>query len=191
MTSGRGTRAGDPRDPRAAADQPRQQAPGALRVAALLPRRRGSLLRLQPRASRRPAQLVLDLGEDVVRLRQRQGGTDGRVCGPPQALPPSKIGAAANPPLSSATAQINRGLSCIRGRYGSPAAARGHELNYGWYDNDRHLRPRADAGLQRHGTPGAVGGGVVYNINVNVPPSVNKRQVGHEIVECIREFERG
>ena len=44
-------------------------------------------------------------------------------------------------------------------------------------------------GETRHATQ-RVGGGV-YNINVNVPPSVNKPQAGREIVQCIREFERG
>src|SRR5262249_53207947 len=34
-------------------------------------------------------------------------------------------------------------------------------------------------------------GAVVYNIDAKVPPSVNKRQVGREIVEYIREFEQG
>ncbi|MBO0813629.1 MAG: hypothetical protein J2P30_00520 [Actinobacteria bacterium] len=43
--------------------------------------------------------------------------------GIPQALPASKMGAAANPPRSSAGAQINWGLGYIRSTYGSPGAA--------------------------------------------------------------------
>jgi hypothetical protein len=53
--------------------------------------------------------------------------------GIPQALPPGKMGAAANPPLSSAAAQINWGLGYIRSVYGSPAAAEAHELAVHWY----------------------------------------------------------
>lgn len=43
--------------------------------------------------------------------------------GIPQALPASKMGAAANPPTSSASAQIKWGLSYIQSRYGSPSKA--------------------------------------------------------------------
>lgn len=43
--------------------------------------------------------------------------------GIPQALPASKMGAAANPPTSSASAQIKWGLSYIKSRYGSPTKA--------------------------------------------------------------------
>jgi hypothetical protein len=55
--------------------------------------------------------------------------------GIPQALPPSKMGAAANPPQSSYIAQINWGLGYIKNRpgYGSPAAAWAHEVAHGWY----------------------------------------------------------
>jgi cell wall-associated NlpC family hydrolase len=53
--------------------------------------------------------------------------------GIPQALPASKMGAAANPPTSSAAAQINWGEGYVKGRYGSPQAAWSHELSYGWY----------------------------------------------------------
>jgi len=55
--------------------------------------------------------------------------------GIPQALPASKMGAAANPPISSAAAQINWGLGYIRGRYGSPAGAYGAWLSRSphWY----------------------------------------------------------
>ena len=43
--------------------------------------------------------------------------------GIPQALPAAKMGAAANPPTSSASAQIAWGLSYIKSRYGSPSKA--------------------------------------------------------------------
>jgi hypothetical protein len=55
--------------------------------------------------------------------------------GIPQALPASKMGAAANPPTSSYAAQINWGLGYIKTRpgYGSPAAAWAHEQAFNWY----------------------------------------------------------
>ena len=55
--------------------------------------------------------------------------------GIPQALPASKMGAAANPPTSSAAAQINWGLPYIQAVYGSPAGALQHENQYHWYAN--------------------------------------------------------
>lgn len=39
----------------------------------------------------------------------------------------------ANPPVSSATAQIAWGLQYIKDRYGSPSAAWAHEQSAGWY----------------------------------------------------------
>jgi hypothetical protein len=53
--------------------------------------------------------------------------------GIPQALPASKMGAAANPPVSSASAQILWGLSYIKDTYGTPEAAWSHEEAQGWY----------------------------------------------------------
>jgi len=55
--------------------------------------------------------------------------------GIPQALPPSKMGAAANPPQSNPTAQIRWQIGYIKGRpgYGDPIGAWGHEVTHGWY----------------------------------------------------------
>lgn len=53
--------------------------------------------------------------------------------GIPQALPASKMGVLANPPISSASAQILWGLSYIKSRYGSPEGAWAHETSIGWY----------------------------------------------------------
>jgi hypothetical protein len=53
--------------------------------------------------------------------------------GIPQALPSSKMGAAANPPLSSMAAQVNWGLGYIAQQYGDPQAAEAHELADHWY----------------------------------------------------------
>ena len=53
--------------------------------------------------------------------------------GIPQALPPNKMGALANPPASSAGAQISWGLKYIKQRYGNPSNAEAHERSQGWY----------------------------------------------------------
>lgn len=57
--------------------------------------------------------------------------------GIPQALPPGKMGAAANPPQSNPTAQINWMVGYIKGRYGDPINAWAQYYNHpggvGWY----------------------------------------------------------
>jgi hypothetical protein len=53
--------------------------------------------------------------------------------GIPQALPPSKMGAAANPPQSNPAAQISWMIGYIKGRYGTPEGAEAHEQSAGWY----------------------------------------------------------
>ena len=53
--------------------------------------------------------------------------------GIPQALPANKMGALANPPTSSAGAQITWGLKYIKQRYGNPNNAEAHERSQGWY----------------------------------------------------------
>lgn len=74
------------------------------------------------------------------KLWTRESGWNSKARNPssgaygiPQALPASKMGTAANPPTSSASAQIKWGLAYIRGRYGSPTAAWAHEQSAGWY----------------------------------------------------------
>jgi hypothetical protein len=61
-----------------------------------------------------------------------QNPTSGAY-GIPQSLPASKMGALANPPTSSAAAQIKWGLGYIAQRYGTPSAAWQHEEANGWY----------------------------------------------------------
>jgi hypothetical protein len=53
--------------------------------------------------------------------------------GIPQALPGSKMGPLANPPVNSATVQIAWGLRYIKERYGNPVAAKAFHLEHGWY----------------------------------------------------------
>lgn len=53
--------------------------------------------------------------------------------GIPQSLPASKMGALANPPVSSAGAQIAWGLKYIKTTYQNPNNAEAHERSQGWY----------------------------------------------------------
>lgn len=58
---------------------------------------------------------------------------NGGAYGIPQALPASKMGAAANPPTSSMSAQVDWGLGYIHDRWGSPQAADANENSAHWY----------------------------------------------------------
>lgn len=118
--------------------------------------------------------------------------------GIPQALPPGKMGAAANPPQSSAAAQINWGLGYIRSVYGSPANAEAHELAHHWYGYGGYI-PRGgmgivgDRGIERvrldasgGATVTPIAGGTSRNVNVNVftneiNPRYHAAQLGFEL----------
>lgn len=73
------------------------------------------------------------------RLWTQESGWDNKAHNPsgaygiPQALPSNKMGALANPPTSSASAQIAWGLKYIKQTYGDPIHAEQHELSQGWY----------------------------------------------------------
>ncbi len=121
--------------------------------------------------------------------------------GIPQALPPGKMGAAANPPLSSAAAQINWGLGYIKGRYGSPAAAEAHERAFNWYGKGLQggiftqptLIGVGERGPERVdiSPAGSRGGGItINNLTITLPPGSDKEQ-GRRIVSYIRSFEQG
>lgn len=76
----------------------------------------------------------------LVALWDRESGWSATATNPqsgaygiPQALPPSKMPAAALPPESSAPSQITWGLSYIAGTYGTPCGAWQHETDDGWY----------------------------------------------------------
>ena len=141
-----------------------------------------------------PAQMA-----PLVQLWNRESGwrwnarnpTSGAY-GIPQALPASKMAAAGPDWLTNPATQIRWGLSYIKGRYGTPAGAWAHELQFGWYDRGGWLPPGLSLALNNTGAPERVGGGPgnTYNITVNVPPSANKADVGRQVVETIREYER-
>jgi hypothetical protein len=123
--------------------------------------------------------------------------------GIPQALPESKLpfaGQAAGG--SHAGPQLSWMFNYIAGRYVTPAAAWAHELSAHWYGSglsggvfrsptligvgDRPER----VDITPLASPRGRGGGNTYNINVNVPPSANKADIGRQVVEVIREYER-
>ena len=109
----------------------------------------GSGTASSPTAAQRYAQTRLashgwsiDQMQPLVSLWNRESGWNRLARNPtsgaygiPQALPPSKMGPDANPPKSSAIAQIDWGLNYIKGRYGSPSAAWAHEVSHGWYEH--------------------------------------------------------
>jgi hypothetical protein len=73
--------------------------------------------------------------------------------GIPQALPPGKMGAAANPPRSNPAAQISWMIGYIRGRYGDPAGAAAHERAFNWYDQGGLLMPGLTLAMNGTGQP--------------------------------------
>ena len=80
----------------------------------------------------------------------------------------------------SPAAQIAWMISYIQGRYGTPAAALAHEVNYGWYDQGGFLQPGLTMALNTTGRPEAVGGtggGVI--VNVQVGPSTRQPRPDH------------
>jgi deoxyinosine 3'endonuclease (endonuclease V) len=79
----------------------------------------------------------------------------------PQALPPSKMGAAANPPQSNPTAQIRWMVGYISQRYGDPVAAAQHEASFNWYDRGGYLPRGLSLAMNTTGRPERVGGPAV------------------------------
>jgi resuscitation-promoting factor RpfB len=78
--------------------------------------------------------------DDLVKLWTQESSWNNHARNPssgaygiPQSLPASKMGTLANPPVSSAAAQIVWGLKDIKQVYGSPSAAWAHEEAVGWY----------------------------------------------------------
>src|SRR6185312_6114652 len=75
--------------------------------------------------------------------------------GIPQALPPSKMGAAANPPQSNVHAQISWMIGYIKGRYGDPINAWAQYYNHpggvGWYDKGGVLKPGVTMAINNTG----------------------------------------
>ncbi len=121
--------------------------------------------------------------------------------GIPQALPASKMGAAANPPQSNPHAQISWMIGYIRGRYGDPIGAAAHERAFNWYGKGLQggiftqptLIGVGERGPERVDiTPaGSRGGGVtINNLTITLPPGSDREQ-GRRIVSYIRSFEQG
>jgi len=111
--------------------------------------------------------------------------------GIPQALPPSKMGAAANPPQSNPAAQIAWMISYIQGRYGSPQAAAAWEMSHNWYDQGGWLPPGTSIATNNTGRPERVGGGDVH-ITVNMNGVItNPRETGRQIADALNRAATG
>jgi hypothetical protein len=102
--------------------------------------------------------------------------------GIPQALPASKMGAAANPPQSNPAAQIKWMASYMDSSYGGPIGAAAHEASAHWYDQGvlgDWLPPGLTLAANMTGGPEAIlrpdqlqalsgGGGDNYNYNAYI-----------------------
>jgi hypothetical protein len=114
--------------------------------------------------------------------------------GIPQALPPGKMGPAANPPQSNPAAQISWMIGYIRSTpgYGDPIGAARHEAAFNWYDQGGYLPVGLSMALNTTGKPERVGGGggSTYVINIGVLPG-GEREAGRRVVNAIKEFEKG
>ena len=127
----------------------------------------------------------------LISLWQRESGWNPWAVNPssgaygiPQALP-AAWGHPYN--LGDWAQQIRWGLAYIFQSYGSPAAAWGHEMQFGWYDRGGYLPPGLSLAWNTTGRPepvGAAAAGNVY-ITVNVPPSVNPREAGRQVAQLI------
>ncbi len=92
--------------------------------------------------------------------------------GIPQALPPSKMGPAANPPQSNPAAQISWMVGYMQSVYGGPIGAAAHERAFNWYDRGGWIPPGLS--LSYNGTgrpervlpPGGTGGEAVIQLEI-------------------------
>lgn len=78
--------------------------------------------------------------------------------GIPQSLPASKMASSGADWLTNAATQIKWGLGYILGRYGSPAAAWGHETSFGWYGHGGRFAADQIIGVGERGPELAVFG---------------------------------
>ncbi len=108
--------------------------------------------------------------------------------------------------LGDYISQINWGLGYIRQRYGSPAAAWGHETAFNWYGKGGWIKePIIGQGLRsgqgyafgelgpEYVSPGGqMSGGHVtnYTVNVTAAPLSHPADVGREVVHAIRQYEK-
>jgi hypothetical protein len=97
---------------------------------------------------------------------------------------------------SDPTLQSIAGGRYIRGRYGSPANALAFHLRHNWYGQGTDFVPRTGPAWLHRGEAVIPAnenrrGGNTYNLNVNVAPGGNPRDVGAAIVESIRAYEKG
>jgi hypothetical protein len=97
-------------------------------------------------------------------------------------------------------------FSYIKSVYGNPVNAAAHERAFNWYgyggtfragqligvgDRGPELVSFSSGGRVYSPEQSAALAGNTYNITVNVPLGTSKAAVGREVVEHIREFERG
>jgi hypothetical protein len=92
----------------------------------------------------------------------------------------------------TAAGQITGFYNYMRQRYGSPAAAWAHELNFGWYDRGGWLPPGLSLALNQTGAPERVGGGGVINnyVTITAPPGTSPAELGRRVAEVLAEYKK-
>lgn len=94
----------------------------------------------------------------------------------------------------TAAGQLIAMFNYIRQRYGTPAGAWAHEVNYGWYDKGGALKPGWNLAFNGTGRPepvGAAAGTTVINLSVQVGHGTNPRQAAKEIVDLLNRGATG
>lgn len=137
-------------------------------------------------------------GHPSVGLMQVIAGTFDAYAGPYRNTGPFEYGVSINP-LANIYAALNYGAHNGRGFGTGPGQiGSGHGYANGTSSAAPGWAVVGERGPElvrfRGGeqvVPGRRVGGSHYSITVNVPPTVNKREVGRAVVEAIREFEKG
>lgn len=108
--------------------------------------------------------------------------------GIPQALPPSKMGPAANPPQSNPAAQISWMIGYMQSRYGGPIGAAAHERAFNWYDHGGFLPPGLSLSYNGTGRPEMVmpPGGMNIHLVVDAGPGEYSQFLAKEIRKYVR-----
>lgn len=128
-------------------------------------------------------------------LEMREAGWNPSATNPssgayglPQALPPGKMASAGADWRTNPVTQLRWMMGYIGARYGSPAGAWAHEVNFGWYDRGGYLPPGLTLAMNGTGRPEPVGGQEVH-IHVHVDPAVAAatpdRKLGRAIAEHV------
>lgn len=108
----------------------------------------------------------------LYQLWQRESGWNAYAVNPSSGAYgiPQSLGHGHPYNLGDYIAQIWWGLRYIAGRYGSPAAAWGHEVDFGWYDHGGYLKPGWTMAYNGTGRPEPVGAAAGATVVLEIAP---------------------